>query len=59
LQTEAAIDGNPLGIAIKALMSDKKRWNGTASELLTDLEILGDELAIDTRDELWPAVRRF
>jgi hypothetical protein len=54
LQTEAAIDGNPLGIAIKAFMSDKKKWNGTASDLLAELEFLANELTIDTRDELWP-----
>jgi hypothetical protein len=54
LQTEAAIDGNPLGIAIKAFMSDKKKWNGTASDLLAELEFLASELTIDTRDELWP-----
>ena len=29
LQTEAAIEGTPLGIAIKSFMSNKTKWNGT------------------------------
>ncbi len=54
LQTEAAIEGNPVGIAIKSLMRDKTKWNGTMSDLLTEFEFLAGELNIDTRDELWP-----
>jgi hypothetical protein len=54
LQTEAAIDGTPLGTAIKALMNRQNKWNGTISELLVELEILAEDLSIDTRDQLWP-----
>jgi hypothetical protein len=53
-QTEAAIEGTPLGIAIKSLMRDKTKWNGTMSDLLAELEFLAGELTIDTRHELWP-----
>ena len=54
LQTEAAIEGTPLGIAIKTFMQDKRKWNGTISDLLSELEFLAGDLTIDTRDELWP-----
>ena len=53
-QTEAAIEGTPLGIAITSFMRDKTKWNGTMSELLAEFEFLAGELNIDTRDELWP-----
>jgi hypothetical protein len=49
---EAAIDASAVGPAILALMTEMKTWEGTASELLAELERRAGEKAVDRKD--WP-----
>ncbi len=48
LQVEAAIESSPVGTTIIKLMEDKQEWEGTATNLLNDLEPIANELKINT-----------
>ena len=49
LQVEAAIESSPVGTAIVKLMEDRQQeWEGTATNLLNDLEPIANELKINT-----------
>jgi hypothetical protein len=54
LQIEAAIESSPVGTTIIKLMEDKQEWEGTATNLLNDLEPIANELKINTSYKLWP-----
>ena len=54
LQVEAAIESSPVGTTIIKLMEDKQEWEGTATNLLNDLEPIANELKINTSYKLWP-----
>ena len=50
---ESVIDANPVASAIRAFMQDRKPWEGTAAELLTELDRkAGDSV---TKGKEWPA----
>lgn len=53
-QNDEAIEASPVGISIIAFMDDRTIWEGTASELLTALDKLTNNLKIDTRSRNWP-----
>lgn len=54
LQIEEAIEANPVGNAILKFMEYKQHWKGTATELLTELVEVANELKINTHDKSWP-----
>jgi hypothetical protein len=59
LQVEEAIASNPVGTAIAKLMeADEtqcpRRWKGTTSELLAELEQAADVLKINRHSKSWP-----
>lgn len=58
-QNQEAIDASPVGIALIQFLSDKDSWTGTATELLTELEKLAEQLHIDTGGKLWPKDARW
>ena len=49
---ELALDGDPVAVAVRAFMSDRKEWSGTATELLLKLGGLVDEGIRHSR--AWP-----
>lgn len=53
-QNEEAIEASPVGIALLGFVEDNDFWEGTASELLSELERLTIKLKIDTRSRDWP-----
>jgi hypothetical protein len=54
LQTEVVIEGSPVAMAIVKLMEGREEWNGSSTELLTDLELVTAELKINTQSHSWP-----
>ena len=48
LQSEEAIAANPVGMAITKFIENRQGWEGTATELLTELEPVAFELKINT-----------
>ena len=53
-QTEAALEGSPLGQAILAFLREGVPWEGSASALLKELNDRADDLHINLKDEAWP-----
>jgi hypothetical protein len=49
-----AILASPLAVAILLLMKDKQEWNGTATELLKELNEIALDESLDTQAKLWP-----
>ena len=47
-QNEQVIEGNPLASCLMEFMKDKLNWEGTASELLKELNTLAEKLYITT-----------
>lgn len=52
---KSALEANPIGLAILEFMREKDEWNGTASELLTDLEKSAEKIKINTKAKGWPS----
>jgi hypothetical protein len=48
------VETHPVGAAIQALMEDKVEWEGTATELLSELNQVALVNGIDTEQEDWP-----
>ncbi len=53
-QNEAALEASPVGTAIIAFIEDNNPWKGTATELLTKLELLSEKLKININSKYWP-----
>jgi hypothetical protein len=54
--TETVLGADPVAVAILAVMDDRTKWTGTASQLLSELKQLSGE---DTRrDKEWPGNAR-
>ncbi len=50
-----ALEANPVGLAIKIFMQDKEEWQGTATELLRELEnIVETNKIVSTNSPSWP-----
>jgi hypothetical protein len=54
LQVEEAIAANPVAMVITKFIENKQEWEGTATELLAELEGVAIELKINTRHKSWP-----
>jgi hypothetical protein len=54
LQVEEAIAANPVGMAIAKFVENNQTWEGTATELLSELEGVAAELKINTHGKSWP-----
>jgi hypothetical protein len=56
LQTAQALEASPVATAIIQLMDSRTGWNGTATELLNELEAVAVSLKINTKsNKLWPS----
>ncbi len=53
-QNEAAIEASPVGTTIVTLMEDQEVWEGTPTQLLTDLEKLAESLKVNVKARDWP-----
>lgn len=53
-QNEEAINEHPVATTICSLMEGKTSWQGTCTQLLSELEAIADGLKINTRHALWP-----
>ena len=53
-QTTEALDASPVAQAVLVFMEDKQEWKGTPSELLTELNKIAEEIAVDTSARAWP-----
>lgn len=51
---QAAIEANPVGMAILELMREKDPWEGSASDLLDELTKIAERLKINTKYR-WPS----
>ena len=54
MATEDAIRNNPVAYAIVEFMRDKTQWQGTAAQLLVNLNDMVDELQINRQAASWP-----
>jgi hypothetical protein len=55
LQVDAALEANPVGLAIVKLMDEKPEWSGNSTQLLGELDVKAAELGIKTdKDQGWP-----
>jgi hypothetical protein len=52
--TEEAIEAHPVATAIVIFMSNKGKWNGTITELYSELEKTATDCMIDTFSKIWP-----
>ena len=52
--TEDAIRNNPVAYAIVEFMRGKRKWQGTAAQLLVNLNDMVDELQINRQAASWP-----
>ena len=49
---ESVLEANPVAIAVRTLMANQAKWEGTASALLAELtELVGERMA---KSEMWP-----
>ena len=56
LQTQQALEASPVATAIMEFMNSRTGWEGTATELLNQLEEVADSLKIKTKSNtLWPS----
>ena len=53
-QTEEALDASPVAQAVLEFMTDRTSWEGTATELLQELNTVAERLRIDVRAKAWP-----
>jgi hypothetical protein len=53
-QNSELLNSNPISQTILELLKDKDYWNGTATNLLADLESMAEKLKIKTNDKYWP-----
>jgi hypothetical protein len=54
-QNEAAIEASPVAQAVIKFMENRDKWEGTASELLSELETIAqDNLSINIKRKPWP-----
>jgi hypothetical protein len=53
-QNLEAIEGHAIGPAVIGLLEDKDEWEGTASELLSELENQAEKLNLNTNVKSWP-----
>ena len=55
LQTQQALEASPVATAIMEFINSKTKWEGTATELLDELEPVAEFLKIKTKNNrLWP-----
>jgi hypothetical protein len=54
LATGEALEGSPIARALIEFMEDKDHWEGSATELLYELESIALRLKINTKEKLWP-----
>jgi len=52
-QNEQVIEGNPVASCLMEFMGDKSDWEGTASELLEELNKVAEELKINLNSKSW------
>jgi hypothetical protein len=56
LQTQQALEASPVATAIMKFMNSRTKWEGTATELLNELEEVAESLKIKTKNNrLWPS----
>jgi hypothetical protein len=56
LQTAQALEASPVATAIMEFMNSRTKWEGTATELLNELEPFAESLKIKTKNNrLWPS----
>ena len=53
-QHEAVLESSPVALAIIDFMQDKQQWDGSATELLKQLEQRAERQGISTRTKTWP-----
>ncbi len=53
-QNQEALDAHPVGEAVQVFMQERSAWEGTASDLLGELEKVAESRRISTREKLWP-----
>lgn len=53
-QNTEAIEANPVAITVMDLMGIQNRWEGTATDLFTQLEKQAEALKINTKTKEWP-----
>lgn len=53
-QNDAAIEASPVGTAILTLMDDRDEWEGTATDLLNELERIAEKIKINIKSRDWP-----
>ena len=53
-QNDEILQGHPVAAAVVALMEDRTEWEGTPTELLTELEKMAAAEKMDTRAKAWP-----
>jgi hypothetical protein len=53
-QCEAVLDESPVAQAVLAFMEARDDWDGTPSELLSELETVAERKHLDTRATAWP-----
>ena len=53
-QNEEAINEHPVATTVCAFMENRPSWQGTSTELLSELEAIADSLKINTKHNLWP-----
>ena len=54
VQVEEAISANSIATAIVKFMENRDNWEGTATDLLAELETVAAELKINTNQKSWP-----
>lgn len=53
-QTDEALEGHPVGQALRALLAGRDGWEGTPAALLDELAVVAATERIDTRSRSWP-----
>ena len=54
-QNDEAVESSPVGLTISEFMKGRDRWEGTASELLNELEEIAASLSIKRNVRGWPS----
>ena len=52
---DESIRANPVALAISLFMADRPTWEGSPSQLLTELRFVANQEAIDTAARSWPS----
>lgn len=58
-QNDEALDASPVGLTIIKFLSDEDSWEGTPTELLSELDKIAIELRIDQKHRSWPKDARW